>query len=540
MLEKNQTVSLAITDLTAEGNGVGRVDGMAVFVPNTAPGDQIQAKIVKVKSSYAYGILEELVEPSPDRVENDCPVYPRCGGCTLRHLSYQAELTAKEGWLTENMRRIGGIQLPWEPIIPSPVVERYRNKAQYPIRLVNGQVKAGFFAPRSHRLIPMEDCKLQPELFSQICGMICAFAQEQGIPPYDEEAHSGLLRHLLIRQGETSGQVSVCLVLNGKSLPGEEALADRLEALHPGVSLSINVNTRQTNVILGSEIRVVRGDRQIEDTLCGVPLRLSPTSFFQVNRPAAELLYQTALEYAAPAGETVLDLYCGIGSIGLAMAGEAKEIIGVETVEEAVSDARQNAKRAGIENARFLHADAGEAATLLRQEGLKPGVVVVDPPRKGVAREALETIAALEPKRIVYVSCNSATLARDCALLEEMGYEAVRGRPVDLFPRTGHVESVVLLSKLNTKHHIEIDLNLDEMDLTSAESKATYEEIKAHVFETTGLKVSSLYVAQVKRKYGIIERTNYNIAKSENSKRLQCPPEKEAAITSALKHFEMI
>jgi 23S rRNA (uracil1939-C5)-methyltransferase len=452
MLQKNQIVRLAITDLTHEGNGVGHVDGLAVFVPRTTPGDEADVKIVQVRGSYAYGIVEKLVTPSTHRVENDCPVFSRCGGCTLRHLSYEAELAAKEEWVKSNLRRIGKIELNWDHILPSPQISRYRNKAQYPIRMVDGRVRAGFFAPRSHRLIPVEDCKLQPLYFSKICGEVCAFAEEKNIPPYDEQTGSGLLRHLFLRWGETTQQTLVCLVLNGNTFPHAQELAQRLEPLCPGeMTLCLSVNTRRDNVILGDNMQVVTGSGRILDKLGGVKLSLSPFSFYQVNRKAAELLYQVAREYAGleeTAPKLLLDLYCGVGAIGLSMASGAEQVIGVESVPAAIEDAKENAVRNGIRNIKFLCADAADAAAHLQQQGLRPEVVVVDPPRKGVAGSALKDIVAMNPQRIVYVSCNSATLARDCRILTDCGYQAVRGRAVDLFPRTAHVECVTLMSKV--------------------------------------------------------------------------------------------
>ena len=455
MLKKNQIVRLAITDLTHEGSGVGHIDGQAVFVPRTAPGDQADIKIVQVRNSYAYGIVEQLVTPSSDRVENDCPVFSRCGGCALRHLSYEAELAAKEEWVKSNMRRIGKIDLEWEPILLSPQMDRYRNKAQYPIRMVNGRVQAGFFAPRSHRLIPVEDCKLQPLYFADICREVCAFAEEKKIPPYDEETGSGLLRHLFLRWAETTRQTLVCLVLNGNTLPYAQELSERLKALCPGeMTLCFSVNTRRDNVILGDSIQVVTGSGRIVDKLGGVELSLSPFSFYQVNRNAAELLYGVAREYAGLAETTpklILDLYCGAGAIGLSMASGAEKVIGVESVAAAVEDAKANAARNGIRNAEFMCADAADAAAHLQQQGIQPDVVVVDPPRKGVAESALKDIVAMNPKCIVYVSCNSATLARDCRILVDCGYQAVRGRAVDLFPRTTHVECIVLIKRAESR-----------------------------------------------------------------------------------------
>ncbi|MFV0400077.1 MAG: 23S rRNA (uracil(1939)-C(5))-methyltransferase RlmD [Oscillospiraceae bacterium] len=448
-IKKNQSVWLEITGLTQEGMGVGRMDGIVVFVPMTAPGDRVRAKIVKVAKNHAYGIVEKLERPSADREKNRCPAFGRCGGCSLRHISYEAECREKEGFVRENLRRIGGIEPPLEPILPSPRQERYRNKAQFPVREENGRIRTGFFAPRSHRLIPVEDCLLQPEEFAGITRIFCDFMEEHGITAYEEETHTGLVRTLYLRKAEATSQLMVTVIVNGDTLPHWAELNERLREEFPGfATLVLDSNTSRTNVLTGGREKTLWGEGKITDVLAGVELSLSPASFYQVNREAAEKLYAQALEYAAPqGGEVLLDLYCGAGSIGLSMAHRVGEVIGVEVVEKAVQDARSNAERNGIANARFLRADAGEAARQLTAEGLTPDIVVLDPPRKGADLATIEAISAMSPGKIVYISCNSATLARDCKLLGERGYKAIKGRAVDLFPRTAHVEAVVLLSK---------------------------------------------------------------------------------------------
>ena len=448
-MQKNQLTPLTITGLSHEGNGVGRADGMAVFVPRTAPGDEIEAKILKVRSGFAYGKMHRLIKASPNRIEDSCPAFTRCGGCSLRHISYEAELAAKQGWVEENLARIGKIYPQWEPILPSPQVERYRNKAQYPVRMMDGRVRVGFFAPRSHTLIPVDDCLLQPAFFADICRAVCDFCEENTIPPYNEEEHTGLLRHICIRYGEATGQTLVCLVLNGKQLPFAEKLIPRLQALCPGeLSFHINRNREKTNVILGRQTRRLSGPAFIEDALCGVRIRLSPHSFYQVNRPGAELLYEAALEYASPRPEdTLLDLYCGAGAIGLSMAARVGNVIGVEVLPDAVKDAGENARINQIANVRFICGSAAQASRELGEQGQRVDIIVVDPPRKGLDSETIDQIAQMKAGKIVYISCNSATLARDCAALTEKGYHAVKGRAVDLFPRTAHVEAVVLLQR---------------------------------------------------------------------------------------------
>lgn len=466
-LRKNQIIPLTITAITQDGNGLGRgPDGMVVFVPMTAVGDRINARIVKALKSHAFGIVEELVEPSPQREENTCPVYRRCGGCGLRHMRYDAELAIKQDWVTENLARIGHIRVPMDEPLPAPREGRYRNKAQYPIRRVGGRLRVGFYAKRSHELIPAEDCLLQPECFRSIAAAFCAFAEEQGLEPYDEATGEGLLRVLYLRRGEATGQVMACIVINGGGIPGEEQLVERLLAACPEIAtVALNINRRRDNVILGDTERVLYGSGRIDDILCGVKVSLSPRSFYQVNREAAELLYRKALAYAAPSkSDTLLDLYCGAGTIGLSMAEQAGRIIGVEAVEAAVRDANANARENGIANAEFVQADAAQAVDLLRERGIKPDIVILDPPRKGAAAEVLLAIRAMHPKKIVYISCNSATLARDLAKLEELDYKTVRAGAVDLFPRTAHVECVALLERIQNseKNPITMEAALDE------------------------------------------------------------------------------
>ncbi len=545
-LQKNQIISLTIQRLSGDGSGVGHWEGEAVFVPGTAPGDQIQARIVKDCKRYAFGIVDTLETASPDRIPVDCPVAGPCGGCSLRHLRYQAELQAKEDSVADAFRRIGGLDVPIQPILPSPEVDRYRNKVQYPVgKDKNGHLCIGFYAGRSHRIIPCADCKLQPAVLNEIGNTLCGLLEQYGIQPYDEQSGKGLVRHIFLRRGAHSGQIMVCLVCTRPSLPHADEiirqLCSRFDAIR---TILINVNREKTNVILGLKNQILYGSGFIEDTLCDVPVQLGPLSFYQVNTPGAEQLYKVAAAYAAPTpDDLLLDLYCGMGTIGLSMVQHCRELIGVEIIPEAIESAKANASRMGADVAaksRFFCADAGQAASRLASEGLAPDIIVVDPPRKGCDQATLSAIIKMAPRRLVYVSCNPATAARDCAILAQSGYSVDKVQPVDMFPRTGHVECVILLSKLHSKHHIEIELKMDELDLTAAESKATYQEIKDYVKKQTGLNVTPLYIAQVKQKCGIIERECYNKPKSENSKQPQCPPEKEKAIREALKHFQMI
>ena len=546
-LQKNQILTLRIERLSSDGSGVAHsADGEAVFVPGTAPGDEARVRIVKDCGRYAFGILDELLTPSPDRIPVDCPVADPCGGCSLRHLDYAAELRAKQESVLDAFRRIGGLEVPVLDILPSPEVDRYRNKVQFPVGVdKNGAPCIGFYAGRTHRIVPCPDCKLQPGVLNEIGNALCAFFAQQGIRPYDEQSGKGLVRHIFLRRGAHSGQIMVCLVCTRAKLPHAEQLCTALREQFPAIStILLNVNAKNTNVILGGENHILYGPGYIEDTLCGVPVRLGPLSFYQVNTLAAERLYGVASQYAQlTPDDTLLDLYCGMGTIGLSMADQCRELIGVEIVPEAIESAKANAARMGetvAAKSRFFCADAGQAATQLAAEGLHPDIVMLDPPRKGCDEATLSAVVRMAPRRVVYVSCNPATAARDAAWLEKNGYHAEKVQPVDLFPRTKHVEAVLLLTKLNVERHIEVDVSMDELDVTAAESKATYNEIRDYVWKHHQLKVSNLYIAQVKQKYSIIERENYNKAKNENAKQPKCPKEKEDAIVEALKHFQMI
>lgn len=542
MLKKNQIEEAEITAMSSDGNGIAKIDGMVVFVPYTAVGDKLKIRIVKVQKNYSFGIIEEILEPSPDRVDDHCPVYKKCGGCAFRHISYEAELRHKAEFVQSNLRRLGGLDPVMLPITPSPLVQGYRNKAQYPIREYDGKIEAGFFAKRSHRVISCASCDLQPAFFEQILEYTKQFLEEYHISAYDEQTGKGKVRHLYIRCGEVSGEVMVCLVVNSERLPHAAEYVEGLLKVCPQVvSVVLNINREQNNVILGQKCITLYGKDTIEDTLCDVRFELSPLSFYQVNRQAAEKLYRLAADMAQFEGnELLIDLYCGAGTIGLSMASKVRELIGVEIVPDAVENAKENAKRCGVENARFICADAKEAAAQLAAENLHPDVIVVDPPRKGCDLEVLQAIAAMAPKRLVMISCNSASLARDCKELEALGYHLEKAAPVDLFPRTTHVETVVQLVRKKPDTYIDITVDMDELDLTSSEAKATYDEIKDYIFDKHCVKVSSLYIAQVKQKHGIIERDCYNNSKKETPNQPQCPSEKVKLIEEALRHFKMI
>lgn len=447
-MKKNDTIILEITDLTTDGSGVGKYEGLAVFVPLTAVGDTAEVKILKVKKNYCFGKLEKLIKPSASRINQDCSVFNKCGGCVTRHVSYEAECEIKQNKVYSAIKRIGGIDLSPNPIVPAVKTQRYRNKAQYP---VSQNKKVGFFAKHSHRIIECNSCLLQPEIFDKIVIGTENWISDNNISVYDEQTHSGLLRHIYLRIAEKTGEIMFTAVINGDSLPHSDKLIEILKDIcnQNLKSVQININKADTNVILGEDCKLLYGGNHITDILCGIKVRISPLSFFQVNRDMAEKLYLKAREYANPQNKNILDLYCGAGTIGLSMADMAKSIVGVEIIEQAVEDAKFNARNNGIENARFICADAKSAADKLAKENYRPDVVIVDPPRKGCSEELLKIISTdFSPERIVYISCDPATLARDAAFLKDNGYSLKEYTPVDLFPRTSHIETAALFNKI--------------------------------------------------------------------------------------------
>ena len=597
-MRKNDLIELDITDMGVGGEGIGKCDGMVFFVKDAIIGDRVRARVVKLKKGYGYARLEELLRPSDRRCEPRCPLHRRCGGCQIQAMAPQAQLAFKEQKVRGNLIRLGGFAADFisgvmEPIVGMEEPYRYRNKAQFPIGADReGNPVAGFYAARTHSIIPVEDCLLGVEQNRDVLAAMLAYMREEHVSAYDEATGRGLLRHVLIRYGFATGELMVCLVVNGRALPAKERLLERLSVIDGMKSITLNVNEQQSNVILGGETFCLWGEPYITDEIrlldcrgesfvhtdMAVRFQISPRSFYQVNPVQTEKLYSLALDYAGLTGtETVWDLYCGIGTISLFLAKRAGKVYGVEIVEQAVADAKRNAALNGITNAEFFvgkveevlprfYADAAEEERRGREsqppggdvgkqsdgdvqplsgrnparDMAHPNVIVVDPPRKGCDRACLDTMLKMQPERIIYVSCDSATLARDLRVLVDGGYELKRVRAVDQFGQTVHVETVCLLSKLNVGQHIEVELQMDELDLTAAESKATYEEIKEYVLERAGLKVSNLYIAQVKRKCGIIERGNYNLPKSEDSRQPKCPLEKERAIREALEYFQMI
>ncbi len=554
--QKNDIVTLEIIDMGAEGEGIARLEGYTLFVKDALVGDIIKACVMKTKKRFGYARLLEILEPSPYRVEPKCPVAKQCGGCQLQHCSYEKQLLWKQEKVLNCLQRIGGFQdVAMEPILAMDKPFYYRNKAQFPVGVdKDGNLIAGFYASRTHSIIQNTDCVIQHPCNREIVETVLQFMRDYNIPAYNEKDHLGMVRHILTRVGVNTGEVMVCLVINGSFLPEAEELKNRLLSCrltgkngNPELimkSICININKEKTNVILGQKVKVIYGDGFIKDKIGNIIYQISPLSFYQVNPEQTKKLYDTVLEFAdLQGGEVVWDLYCGIGSISLFLAQKAAKVCGVEIVPEAIEDARKNAALNHFSNTEFFVGAAEEVVPEQygKSEGrLKADVVTLDPPRKGCDEKLLETVVGMEPKRIVYVSCDPATLARDLRYLCDRGYEIQRVRACDMFGMGYHVETVCLLSKLHSDQHIEVELQMDELDLTSAESKATYEEIKDYVLEHTGLKVSSLYIAQVKEKCGIIERANYNLPKSENSRQPKCPPEKEKAIRDALEHFRMV
>ena len=632
--KKNDLVVLEITDLTEEGQGVGKCDGLVFFVKDSVMGDVVEARILKVKKNYAYAKVEKLLKPSPYRIAPLCPVAGKCGGCQLQHLSYEKELAWKEDRIAQSLIRIAGI--PEEEVrgkgegILGGKTERYRNKAQYPVQngmelhvgkgqigensgldrkektaknfIVDGKreghinfmsvvreelsgLKMGFYGFHSHRIIESEDCLINSAENPLILRCVKNWAREYQIPGYEEETGKGLLRHIFLRKGFSTGEILLCLVLNGKSLPYGRELWERLQGVafreeadglqsgangHCGidaqseadvyfgkngtvqgriVGLSMNINEGRGNAILGRETFCLYGKDSIEDKIGELSFSISVPSFYQVNPVQTEKIYGKALEYAALTGEeTVWDCYCGIGTISLFLAQKAKQVYGLEIVPEAIENAKKNAEKNSLHNTEFYVGAAEEVLPKWVEEQKREGkdvgnlvdVVSLDPPRKGCDEACLSAVLELSPKRIVYVSCDPGSLARDMKYLREGGYTLEKWVGIDNFPRTGHVETVALLSKLDVDKHIDVEIKLDELDLTSAESKATYAEIQEYVWRKYELKVSTLCIAQVKKKCGIKLREHYNKSKKENQVIPQCTPKKEKIIVEALNHFKMI
>ena len=582
-MQKNESVTVTIQDMGVNGEGIGRVNGYTLFIKDAVIGDVVEARVTKAKKNYGYARLMNIITPSEHRVKPVCKFARKCGGCQIQEMSYEKQLEFKQNKVLGNLERIGGFSREllsevFGPIIGMEKPFGYRNKAQFPFGTdKNGQPITGFYAGRTHDIIANTDCALGVGVNREILEIVLAFMKKYGVRSYDEKTGEGLIRHVLIRYGFATKEIMVCVVVNrGKAefgnceeldcgnrgnrgtkglergsvmglrwIPHQEVLVEELARIPGMTSITVSPNPRQTNVIMGERYEVLWGQPFITDYIGAVKYQISPLSFYQVNPVQTEKLYGLAMEYADLKGEeTVWDLYCGIGTISLFLAQKAGKVYGVEIVPQAVEDARRNAEINGIENAEFY---VGKAEEVLpgyyqRYEKEHPhaDVIVVDPPRKGCDEGLLKTMADMRPERIVYVSCDSATLARDLRYLCERGYEVKKGRVVDQFGMSVHTESIVLLSKLHTKQNIEVELEMSELDLTAAESKATYAEIKQYVLDKYRLKVSSLNIAQIKAKCGIIERENYNTAKNENVKQPNCTEEKENAIKNAFKYFQMI
>ena len=554
-MNKNDIVTVEITDIGVSGEGIGHVDGYTLFIKDAVIGDVVEAKVMKAKKNYGYARLMKVITPSEYRVEPKCAFARRCGGCQIQEMSYDRQLVFKDQKIRGNLERIGGftkeqIEAVMQPVVGMEHPFSYRNKAQFPFGTdKEGNPITGFYAGRTHDIIANTDCALGVEQNKEILEIILQYMRENKIKSYDEKTGKGLIRHALIRYGFKTKEIMVCLVVNGKKLPKAERLIEKLIQIEGMTSITISPNTRRDNVIMGDSYEILWGQGYITDYIGNVKYQISPLSFYQVNPVQTEKLYGLALEYADLKGdETVWDLYCGIGTISLFLAQKAKQVYGVEIVPQAIDDAKENAKINAIDNAEFFVGKAEEVlpeyyAEYEREhngETAHADVIVVDPPRKGCDETLLETIVKMQPEKVVYVSCDSATLARDLKYLCANGYEIKMCRGVDQFPQSVHVETVVLLSRKTPDDTIEVDLDLDELDITSAESKATYQEIKDYVLKEFGLKVSTLYISQIKRKCGIEVGEHYNISQKENQKVPQCPKEKEDAIRAALEHFAMI
>ena len=538
-LAKNQEHTVTIEGYGEGGMGVARIDGRVVFVHGALRGEKCRVLILKTLKSVAFAKVLEVLEPSSERITPDCPYFPRCGGCTYRHIRYEEELRLKKQRVQDNLSRIGGSDVTVEEILGAQDTLRYRNKAQYPVSK-DGAV--GFYRARTHEVIECEHCLLVKPEADAAAEALREYMQSCRVAGYDEKTGRGLVRHLYIRSN-AAGESLVCVLVNGDKLPKEDRLVTLLRDACPKCTgIVLGTNTKKGNVILDDRYRTLWGSDRLEDTLCGKTFRLSVPSFYQVNRVQAERLYAKAIEFAGLTGqETVLDLYCGAGTITLALSDHAKKVLGAEIVPEAIDDARENAARNGVKNAEFFCGDASDVAKKLARENLRPDVITVDPPRKGLAADVVESIAEMQPGRVVYVSCDSATMARDVKRLADLGYTARRACAVDMFPRADHVETVVLLSKgeVDSKK-IRVEFSLEDMDMSEFQDGATYPQIKEYVLEHTGLKVSSLYISQIKRKCGLEVGKNYNLPKSEDSRQPQCPPEKEKAIREAFKYFGLI
>lgn len=538
-LNKNDDIELRIDSLGSEGQGVGRYEGMAVFVPFALPNELVKAHIIKVAKNYAVGKLIKVIEPSKVRREPRCSSFTRCGGCNLMHMDYAAQLEYKRGLVENAFARIAKIEgVHVENTIGMDEPYHYRNKAAFPFAMVDGRMCFGFFAPRSHRLIPIDGCFIEQEPLYNVASAVHCWAEENDIQPYDEETGSGTIRHVVSRI-TTSGDIMAVIVTKGRPKKLNK-LVDMLKERCEGIkSIILNRNDEDTNVIFGRSYETLWGEDTLTENLCGFEFSVSAASFLQVNPVQTECLYaQVEAFLPEKDGFEAIDVYCGTGTISMILSKRAKHVTGIENIKPAVEDAARNAERNGAGNADFICADAAEALPELIEKGTRPDVIVIDPPRKGCDKAVLNAITGSAVQRVIYVSCDPATLARDVRILVDGGYSIQKVQPIDMFPQTAHVETVCLLESAKNLPHISFTVNMEDLPRPTRKS-ATYDEIKAYVSEKHGLKVSSLYIAQIKEKHGLKERENYNIGNGK-SKELVCPPEKEQAILDAFKHFGMI
>ena len=554
MLSKNEIYETVITDYTAEGQGIAHIEGCAVFIPNAIAGERVRVRIETTRKTWAAGKITEILERSPHRCNRECPVAKLCGGCDFWHMDYEEETRLKAERVRTCLNRMAGENLDTVPILAAPTCHGYRNKAQYPLAQKKGRAYAGFFRAGTHEVVENDRCRILPLETDVVKDLVMDYVNKFHVSIYDETTHKGLLRHIYVRRGAVSGQILVCLVGNGSALPKVDELLKRLKTLPGFTTLVLSVNTKKGNAVLGDQFITLYGPGYIEDTLCGLTFRLSPRSFYQVNHDQAQRLYETAIAQAGITKEdTVLDLYCGVGTITLAMAGAAGKVIGVEVIPQAVEDARDNALRNGIDNAEFFCGDAGQAALELERQGVRPDVVVVDPPRKGLNADTIEALHRMSPRRIVYVSCDPATLARDVALLKPHGYTLQTVTAADLFPRCAHVETVVLLSHKKPDGHINVKVEFGEGEgkvpldniAKRAESykpkeRVTYKMIKEYIEAKYGFKVHTAYIAEVKRDLGLPMYDAPNAVEELKQPRKHPTAEKVEAIKDALKHFEVI
>jgi len=537
-------VRVEINGMTHDGNGVGRTNGMVVFAKNAVEGDIADVKITSCKKRFLNGVVYNIVRPSEDRIMPDCKLFGKCGGCNFRNVLYAAELKYKTDRVRNAFRKITGIRdTKVNDCLACDKTDSYRNKSEFSVcRLSDGSISIGFLRSESYDLIEIDECKLLPDVMNRALKTIKEALELNIADVVSKECSENFgIHHIILRSSSINDDLMLIFISSSKDFTELKKLSEVISEKTENIKSVYYVYSQKDKWNFYNGAKLLYGCETIQDKIGDIVIKISPESFFQVNTKQAEVLYEKVLEFAK-LGENdfVLDVYCGAGSIGLFLANKCREILGIETVAKAIKDAEENALNNNISNAQFICAKAEDKLIELSNKGIKADVVVLDPPRVGCEGSALEAITYIKPKRIVYVSCDPETLARDVKVIMEKGYEISEIQPVDMFPRTAHVETVCLLSKLNAKQHIEINLDMDELDLTDAEKKATYQEIKDYVLEHSGLKVSSLYIAQIRQKCGIIERENYNKPKSEDAKQPQCPPDKEKAIKEALQHFGMI